>query len=95
MLQLVLDRVRWGRAGTRVINQINQTWSAVFSGRSTILRIKTSAVLDINMQRLATLQAQLHIFDTEDVIIDKGQRPSGGVHAALRTFLDASLSLIV
>lgn len=91
--QHVLDRVRWGRARPSDVSRINDTWSAGFEGVMTKLRIKKSAVADINARQLATIEWPEHHFDAQDVIVQESSGLVDDPSATLRSLGDSSLSL--
>jgi len=91
--QLVLDRVRWGRAGDDTIMRINNTWSNTFSGPVTQMCIRKNVILGINETKLATIESPLHSFQARDVFNTNDGRAIQQATADLRSCVDLTLSL--
>lgn len=94
-LQDILDRLRWGRAGARVVERVNATWSSSFTGTVTKLRIRKSSVQDINTQQLSLIDGPTSVFHARDVMVEEHHADVHQATGELRAFVDESLSLKV
>lgn len=91
--QQVLDRVRWGRAGSTTINMINGTWSAMLNGAATKLRIRKNAVQEINALKLSSIAAAPYELKAMDVFLTVNMAQKNEAVATLRAAVDLSLTV--
>jgi len=91
--QSVLDRVRWGCAGDSDIELINGTWSNMFAGPITKMRIIRSSVLTINEAKLRTIESPVRVFTGHDVVLSSYAAVVEEALLALRSCVDLSLLL--
>jgi len=93
--QEMLDRVRWGRAGPRVVDRLNQTSSNVILCPVTRLRIKKIAVQAMNEKRLAQTSSPLVEFCAADVILTTDKDVVDAALSSLRSCVDLLIVLTV